>query len=165
MRNALSAGLCLVLFGTLAVAGVEVRVGKKEAAAGTRRVSDLLGSKVSIRGKEQLGKVSDLVLDDRGRVAYVIVRSGDELLPVPWKAVSWNRENRTVNVDVDVSRDKLKVLVFGKDGWPNFDSEKWLELARKVWGDRVQLRERIKERRQERREHREERRKERKDRS
>ena len=168
MRKGYSVGLCLVLLGTLPVtAQVEVRVGTKgpapTATKKTYRASALLGSKVSIRGKEELGKVSDLVLDDRGCVEYLVVRYGEKFLPVPWGAVSWAEANQGVNVDVDVGRDRLKVLVFGKDGWPDFNSDKWLKLARTVWGDRVLRRPLLKDRR-ERREQRREQREERRDR-
>jgi sporulation protein YlmC with PRC-barrel domain len=164
MRKALSAGLCLVLLGTLpAAAQVEVRVGKKDpsptASKKTYRVSALLGSKVHTRGKEELGKVSDIVLDSHGQVEYLIVRYGDEFLPVPWAATSWGGANKDISVNVDVGRDKLKVLVFGKDRWPDFNSKNWLDLARSVWGERLLRRPLLRDR-QERREERRERREE-----
>jgi hypothetical protein len=158
----LPAACVLVLAATAALAQVGVRVDvkdKEQGAKKTRKASELIGSTVRLRGKKDLGKVSDLVIDDDGRVAYLLVRQGDEVVPVPWSAAKWDAGSKGVNVEVDVSPDKLKGVTFRLGSLPDFSSADWLRLATKVWG----AREKLKERREERREKRQERREKRKD--
>jgi hypothetical protein len=135
MRGYITAGLCLVLAASASVLG-QVREGsiKREGATVTtgRRVSEILGSPVALRGGEALGKVTDLVLDDGGRVDYYIVRQGDDLAAVPWGAVE--RRDGALRVTTAVSRDRLKGVLFRESAWPDFASEGWRAGAAAVWG-------------------------------
>ena len=55
----------------------------------TTRVSDLLGTDLVLEDGNSLGKVSDLIIDNRnGSVAYVIVETDQDYRPVPWKALA-----------------------------------------------------------------------------
>ncbi|MFO0844407.1 MAG: PRC-barrel domain-containing protein [Gemmataceae bacterium] len=134
MRIPITAGLCLALAVSASVLA-QVREGtiRREGTRVTgRRVSEILGAPVALRGGEPLGKVADLVLGTDGRVEYYIVRQGDDLLAVPWGAVE--RGTGDLRVLTTVTRDRLKGVLFREASWPDFTSETWRTSAAAVWG-------------------------------
>ena len=53
------------------------------------RVSNLMDFSVWDKTNNQIGNVSDLILNPQtGQVDYVVVTAGDKLIPVPWKALT-----------------------------------------------------------------------------
>jgi hypothetical protein len=135
MRNYLTAALGLVLLGTLVVQG-QVREGKLDRdarRAAPRRVTDILGSLVSLKGGDALGKVTDMVLDDSGRVDYLIVRHEGELLAVPWGAVRLGNGG-SIRLGADVRPARVRGLLFREGRWPDFASDAWRRSAGEVWG-------------------------------
>lgn len=140
MRRGLIAGLTVALLGALPAYGQE-RVIEKETRTQVRKVSTLMGARVTIERGDSFGKVTDIVLNEDGCVEYLIVSYEDELVPVPWGAVNYNVDERIVAINVRVTRDKLRDLSFRSERWPNFREERFLRNARSVWGERAFRRE------------------------
>jgi len=140
MRKVLMGGLCLAVLGGLYVLGQD-REAPREGRAATRshRATELLGATVSLKGGDSLGKILDLVIDDRGTIEYLIVRVDQGLLPVPWGAVNMDAGDRAVTITItgDLSRDRLKDIIFTEKAWPDFYSERWIRSATDVWGERA----------------------------
>src|SRR5581483_11639586 len=61
-----------------------------------RRLVALLGVRVVLSRDDALGKVVDIVTDEEGRIAYVVVRDADSLVAVPWGAVSYSAEAKSL---------------------------------------------------------------------
>jgi len=139
MRKVLMVGVCLALLGGLYVVGQDRdREAPREgrAAHKTYRATNLLGATVAVKGGDSLGKILDLVLDDRGVVEYLIVQMDQGLVPVPWGAVSYEGE-RTVTLTVEYPRDRVKEIIFTEKNWPDFYSDQWTRSATQVWGERM----------------------------
>jgi sporulation protein YlmC with PRC-barrel domain len=140
MRRTLTTGLCLALLGALPAYGQEQRetTTVRETRTEVRKVSTLMGAKVTLeRGESSFGKVTDIVINESGCVDYLIVSYEDELVAVPWGAVTYNVGERVVTLNVAVTRDKLRGLFFRAGSWPNFREERWMRNMRSVWGERA----------------------------
>jgi hypothetical protein len=81
--------------------------------------------------------VVDVVADEGGRVAYVLVGAGDGLVAVPWGAVRSSAEGRAFTVTAQVTRARLRDVSFAADRYPDFASETWLRGVRAVWGEQA----------------------------
>jgi sporulation protein YlmC with PRC-barrel domain len=108
--------------------------------AGLSRASSVVGSGVKDPAGKDAGKIEDLLVDYKGRVAYAIVSFGgfmgfgDKLFAVPWDAVILDRENRTVYVDV--KKETLeRSPSFSSDKWPDSNDRDWGRDVRKAWSD------------------------------
>jgi len=139
MRRALTTSVCLALLGVLPAYGQEERdrVTEKEGRPEVRRVSQLMGARVTIERGEAFGKVTDIVLSEGGCVEYLIVSYEDELVPVPWGVVTYNTGERTLLINVSVTKDRLRDVFFRSGRWPNFHEERWMRNMRSVWGERA----------------------------
>ena len=85
----------------------------------------LIGDDVRNRQGEDLGDVTDIVLDLRnGRVAYAVLDfggflgMGNKLFAVPWKAMTLDTENKCFVLDIDRTRLE-NAPGFPKDEWPS----------------------------------------------
>ncbi len=102
---------------------------------GSQVASDIIGTRVENPQGNNLGSVTDLMIDPRtGRVACLILArgrvlaAGMKLYPVPWQAVNYNRTNdRFV---LDISEQRL-------NGAPQFPRDNWPDLASSAWQERV----------------------------
>lgn len=67
-------------------------------------VSDIHGQNVLSTSGQELGKLEDLAVNTRGRVAYALVSSGsqtgNEVHVIPFSAIERNRDDRTLMVDL-----------------------------------------------------------------
>src|SRR3954453_23913708 len=124
MRRVLLIGACLFLAGAVPALAqertYERRVETTTTTTEVRRASDLLDTRVSLEGDTALGKVVDLVINDRGCIDYLIVRHEDDYLAIPWGVITYEVRERRVVVDVNISRERLREVTFRKDHWPNF---------------------------------------------
>jgi sporulation protein YlmC with PRC-barrel domain len=99
------------------------------------RASKIIGMDVENAQGEDLGDITDLVIDfDKGQIAYVAISSGgvlgvgDTLHAVPWRSL-----------DLSDKMDKF-VLNVDKNQWknaPGFPNNKWPEVADKTFRQRV----------------------------
>jgi hypothetical protein len=147
MRRTLVMGACVALLAALPAYGQDrvrerVREEVRERPAtvedgATRRATEIIGSRVTVRGGDALGKVVDLVIDDGGMVDYLIVRYHDDFLAVPWGVVTYSSGDRVWVVDRRIDRDRLRDFTFREGRWPDFRSERWRRSVRTVWGERA----------------------------
>lgn len=143
MRSFCLSLAAVALLALPAAAQVQVQVGqggiKVDApgvradttnAAAAHRASKLMGLTVKNRKNDDLGKIEDLVVDERGHVRYAAVSFGgflgfnNKLFAVPWKAL-------TVKHDVNSSTYYVELNVEKKylENAPGFPSDKWPTFA------------------------------------
>ncbi len=87
--------------------------------------TSIIGNKVINEAGEQLGNIKELMIDlSDGQIAYAVLSFGgflglgDKLFAIPWEALTFNAEDRTVTLNVD--KEVLKEAPgFDKDHWPN----------------------------------------------
>lgn len=69
---------------------------------------ELLGSTVCDRNGREVGRVEEIVVDRlTGRVSFAVVAphdDGDELLPVPWGALTWEPGGNLLKLQVGARR-------------------------------------------------------------
>ena len=92
------------------------------------RSANIIGTRVVSRQKQNLGKVEEVVINDR--IAYLVVSFGGflgigkKLYAVPWKSLHYDN-GRQVFV-LDVNRDALTgASGFANETWPQYIEERW----------------------------------------
>src|SRR5687767_3792050 len=102
-----------------------------------QRVSTVVGTNVTL-GSESLGKVTEVVIDSNGCIAYLIVQYADGFVPIPWAVTTANFDRRTIVVQsTDVTVARLRELTFAEGRWPNFADQQFTQQVRTVWGERA----------------------------
>jgi sporulation protein YlmC with PRC-barrel domain len=106
------------------------------------RVRDLLGSQVINGQSQELGKISDVVINpESGNIRYVVISYGGmmgvgtKFLAAPWSTTKLvlkgtkTATGTTIDRDyfvLDLSTDALKnAPSFDNDHWPNFADDNW----------------------------------------
>lgn len=104
----------------------------------THRASKIIGMDVVNRQGEKVGDVEDIVLDQKGNVAYAVVSTGgflgvgDKLHAVPWRSLQTNTGTDKFLLDVD--REKLrKAPSFDQSSFPDVNDPKWSNENRKYF--------------------------------
>jgi len=104
------------------------------------RGSRIIGTDVRNRRNEKIGAVKDIVLDDKGTVAYAVVATGrflgmrDKLHAVPWGALQTNAVGKDFFV-LDIDKAKLATVPgFDDKSWPDFADARWNAENRKHFG-------------------------------
>ncbi len=99
-----------------------------------RRASLIIGTKVQSPAGEELGRISDIVLDPaHGSVAYVVLQgariggTAGKLYAVPWPALSVAGE------DGDIYQLNMDRSVLGNA--PSFDDRHWPDFTDRQWND------------------------------
>lgn len=102
----------------------EARTNVRRDITQVHRASNVIGRDVENAQGEDLGKITDLVLDfDKGQIAYVVVGSGgvlgvgDTLHAVPWRSLKLNDKMDKFVLNVDKNQWK-NAPGFNKDEWP-----------------------------------------------
>jgi sporulation protein YlmC with PRC-barrel domain len=68
-------------------AGADVHAKADES--GTTRASELMETEIVVKDGQTLGKVADLIIDNRsGQVGYVVVETDNEYRAIPWKTLA-----------------------------------------------------------------------------
>ncbi len=90
-----------------------------------QKCSDLCGKNVVDAQKQDIGKLSDLVIDpDCGRILYGVLSYNDKFFAVPWSALTLPTDAKAYVLNVN--KDQLKDSVgFGKNNWPNVTDQRW----------------------------------------
>src|SRR5574337_333019 len=65
-----------------------------------RRISHLIGSTVRLQGNNNFGKVDDVVLNQNGQIAYLVVANGGRYAMMPWTPADFNWNQRYVTYNV-----------------------------------------------------------------
>ncbi len=91
-----------------------------------RKASELIGMKVrGLSADDNIGSISDLVIDHDGRVKYAAVSfggflgMGDKLFAVPFDAIDFVKTGDEAYARIDVTEETLKQKKgFNQDNWP-----------------------------------------------
>ena len=90
------------------------------------------GNKVIASDGEEVGKISDIMLDVRsGRVAYAVLSEGGflgmgtTLHAIPWSALTLDTDEECFRVDITAQQLKDD---------PGFDKDHWPSMADATWG-------------------------------
>ena len=133
MRNFLIAA-ALVPFLALPAFGQEKTATKADSTAGaasavTFRSSKLVGMNVKNSKNQDLGKIEDLVIDERGHVRYAAISFGgflgfnNKYFAVPWRAMKVKHDagSSSYYVELNVTKEYLdNAHGFPSDKWPDF---------------------------------------------
>lgn len=97
--------------------------------------STLKGTKVISSDGEDVGKISDIMLDVRGgRVAYAVLSEGGflgmgtNLHAIPWSALTLDTDEKCFRVSLAAQRIKED---------PGFDKDHWPSMADAAWGTTI----------------------------
>lgn len=90
-----------------------------------QKTRDLCGKEVRNANNEQLGNVTDLVIDpDAGRILYAVVTYRDKLFAVPFSAIPLRQDAKFF--ELPGGKDLLQDSVsFTNNTWPNFTDRTW----------------------------------------
>jgi len=106
------------------------------------RASTLEKLKVRNLAGDDLGKISDLVIDaNSGKITYValdfggFLGVGDKLFAVPWHSFRYEMTNNEEHLVLDVPKEQLKQAPgFDKNRWPNMADPQWSRDVDKFYG-------------------------------
>lgn len=114
--------------------------------------SNIRGKDIYNRQGEEIGTVSDLIVDVRtGKAQFAIVSFGGFLgigsdsVAVPLKAMSWERGNERFVLPTTPERLK-SAPDFDSENWDQLSDRNWLERTRQVFGDLPDMDDRADER-------------------
>jgi len=107
------------------------RVASMASLAEQRRGSQIIGSQVKSKTGEQLGEVSDVVVDSSGKITHAVITQGDsKLVAVPWSVAGSMIERQAIVMD----KARLdKAPSFPKSRWPDLASGGWSQQADTYW--------------------------------
>src|SRR5436305_2877845 len=145
MKRTLVMGACVALLAALPAYAQErvrerVREEVRERPGETvkvRKVTSIIGSRLTVRDGDSLGKVVDIVINEDGCIDYLVVRYDEDFIAVPWGVVTYDVGERVLTVNTRITRDRLRDVTFREGRWPDFASERWQRSVRTVWGDRA----------------------------
>jgi sporulation protein YlmC with PRC-barrel domain len=102
--------------------------------------SSLSGDRVKNRAGDDLGKVTELMIDvPTGRVAYGVLSYGgalgigNKLFAVPWAALTLDEDNKEFILDVNKSTLE-NAPGFDKDNWPDMADPSWSRQVHDYYG-------------------------------
>ncbi|MGF6604495.1 sporulation protein YlmC with PRC-barrel domain [Paraburkholderia sp. GAS448] len=91
----------------------------------------LKGNKLFTSDREDIGKISEIMLDVRsGRIAYAVLSSGGflgmggRLYAIPWSALTLDTDEKCFRLEVTADRVK-NAPCFDKDHWPTMADPQW----------------------------------------
>jgi sporulation protein YlmC with PRC-barrel domain len=98
-----------------------------------QKASDLTGKDIHNTKNEDLGRISDLIIDpDHGRVTYGVLSHRSRLFAIPWNALSLSSDAKKFVLNVDKQR-LTDAISFTKDNWPNFTDNGWAIETHRVY--------------------------------
>jgi sporulation protein YlmC with PRC-barrel domain len=108
----------------------------------TRRATNVIGADVHNKANEDIGKISDLVVDTHsGRISYAVLSyggflgMGDKLFAVPMNNLATKADDD--KFVMDVTKDRLKGAPgFDKSNWPDFASADFRKGVDSFYGNR-----------------------------
>ena len=90
-----------------------------------QKASALTGKDIHNTKDEDLGRISDLVIDpDHGRVMYGVLAHSGKLFAIPWNALSLSSDAKKFVLNID-KQQLTDAISFTKDSWPNFADSGW----------------------------------------
>ena len=108
--------------------------------SGVLKLSTVLGMKVQDTEGKKLGDIKDLVIDPvDGSIGYAVLDFGgflgigDKYFAVPWEALQWTPDHKTIVLDVS-KKDLKQAPGFDKNKWPDLGSEEQALLIYEYYG-------------------------------
>lgn len=99
-----------------------------------QKASDLTGKDIHNTKDEDLGRISDLIIDpDHGRVTYGVLAHGSRLFAIPWNALSLSSDAKKFVLNID-KQQLTDAISFTKDNWPNFADSGWGTAIHRTYG-------------------------------
>ncbi len=103
------------------------------------KASDLIGADVRNMQGENLGKISDLAINQKGNIAFAVISHGGALgigakyIPVPITALQIEQNGKLARLDI--SKEKLdSAPSFTANNWPDMSNKKWTEDTYRYYG-------------------------------
>ena len=106
--------------------------------AGTVRVSQILGSTVHLQGTNNYGKVDDVILDENGGPAYLVVANRGRHALFPYRAGTFQPAQRTVIYDV--TPQAVQPLFFNPTTYPSVTDPAFTTRTSQVFRERIRVR-------------------------
>ncbi len=109
-----------------------------DRAGGQERVSQVIGMNVTDHANHKLGSVNDMIVNQDGRILFVILSHGgflgigDKLVPIPWNSLKANGA-----VDTDKNALVINMTKEQMEKAPNFESKTWPNFGDSEWGTRI----------------------------
>jgi sporulation protein YlmC with PRC-barrel domain len=131
--------------------GVKVEgrlAGDREIAKHFSRLSKLIGAEVKNSEGTSLGKVDDVMVDDRGNVRYFVMTHGGVLgvgqkycaLPFKASTIKNKEDSDTRFLEVNISPKTLeKAPTFTSDKWPDFRDSTFVRETDTFFNDSVKI--------------------------
>lgn len=96
-----------------------------------QKCSDICGKDIRNKQNEDLGKISDCLIDpDGGRVVYGVLARSSNRYAIPWSALALTPDAKRFTIDL-TSEQLKNAPAFGSDSWPNAADERWaIEIHR-----------------------------------
>lgn len=102
--------------------------------------SSIIGDEVANHQEENLGSISDIMLDTQsGEIRYAVLSAGgflgigDKLFAIPWEALQLDTAEHRFLLDVDAERLK-NAPGFDKDNWPDMADPTWVDSVHSYYG-------------------------------
>jgi sporulation protein YlmC with PRC-barrel domain len=118
-------------------AGTKDQPDKHVTATPVYRSKTIVGMKVKNPLGEDVGKISELVLDaEKGTIQYAALSVGGflgvggKMYAVPWKSLVLNHGEKDTFFVLDVDKDKLASA-------PGFDEKHWPDVANPKFGEQI----------------------------
>ena len=130
-----SSGLvcALVLGGLNSVLAQTRQRTRSSSSHEVRRVSMVIGGSVRIGGDVSVGKIEDVVINDRGCIDYVVVVYHDKYVAIPWTATTVDFSERIVTVDITEERF-AEVPTFTRDEFSMLAKTEFTQKVHSAFG-------------------------------
>jgi len=135
LRSASAFGLLLAVSSLATAQERPVPVQTTTTRTGTviRTPRSILGARVSLQGGTGVGTVEDVVIDDDGRVEYLVVSNNGQLVTVPWEAAKYDYRTRVVSVPVTQEQYR-RIPTYTTERYPNFYTPEYRTQVYRYYG-------------------------------
>jgi hypothetical protein len=134
-RCVASSGLALVLV----LGGLNPVAGQTTQRSGStqevRRLSLVIGGGVRIANGVAVGKIEDVVLNERGCIEYVVVVYQDKYVAIPWTVATVDYGQRIVSVDITEQRF-AQVPTFARTEFSVLSTTEFTQKVQSAFGGR-----------------------------
>jgi hypothetical protein len=103
------------------------------------RMSQVIGADVRDEQDQAVGEAVEIILNRYGLPEYMVIASGDKLIPVPWTAFSWDDEAGQAVYQMDRTILDGAPAYTGVDDFPDLYSNNWDQEVTGHWIDQVDL--------------------------
>jgi hypothetical protein len=126
-------GCVLVLGGLNPVAGQTTK--GSSSSQEVRRLSLVIGGGVRIANGVAVGKIEDVVLNDRGCIDYVVVAYQDKYVAIPWTVATVDYGQRIVTVNITEQRF-AQVPTFARTEFSVLTTTEFTQKVQNAFGGR-----------------------------